>query len=301
MSAPTVRMVEWFNDHWYKLELLSATSQPETRWIPSVTTKLGITDKPFLARWRGDIGNREADMRLFEAQEKGKRIHNAWHIFCIGGVVLYNPWNRPNYTTEEISEIQFEYAGNVAVIQHQEEMLALVKLQRLVGILKPKMIFSEKVVYSLTHNDAGTADNAWEIAEGEYPINGAKPLFIKGGRYLVDLKTGSTVGESAFEQTAAYIKCDEEMGALPYQGSMILHTAAKTRTAIEGLACIVRSREDVEKDYLTYRLKSELWERTNEDAAPRVFEFPSLIRLQENNNGQRPKDVREGQSEVPQN
>lgn len=284
MSDVEVKMVEWFDEHWYKLTLLLEESPPEIRWIPSVTTKLNITDKPFLAKWRGDIGNREADTRLREAQDRGKRIHDAWHRFCTGGAVLYNPWNKPNYTADEVKELQAEHNGNLAILQYQDEMLAIVKLQRLVEILKPKMIFSEKIVYSLANNDAGTADNGWEIAEGEYKVNGAKPLFIKGGRYLVDLKTGSVVDETAYQQTACYVRCDEEMGAPTYEGTLILHTSAKTKSGIEGLACILRAREDVEKDYQTYRLKSELWQRTNEDAAPRVFEFPALIRLKETNN-----------------
>lgn len=282
MSQATVKMVEWFDQHWYKLTLVNG--KLETRWIPSVTTKLGIVDKPFLPRWRGDIGNREADMRLFEAQERGTRIHHAWHIFCTGGTVVYNPWQHPNYTDEEIANLTREADGNIAVIKYQDEMLALTKLQRCVEILKPKMISSERQIYSLVNNDAGTMDNDWEIAEGEYPINGAKTLFIPGGRYVVDLKTGSVVDDNAFCQTAAYAKCAEEMEeaegkSIKYQGTLVLHTSASTRKGIEGFAALLRTKDQMEDDYKTYRITAELWERKNEGAAPRVFEFPSLIKL----------------------
>jgi hypothetical protein len=287
-----VKMVQWFDQHWYKLELVNG--KLETRWIPSVTTKLGIVDKPFLPKWRGDIGNREADMRLFEAQEKGTRIHNAWHVFCTGGTIIYNPWQRPNYTDPEIADLTLEADGNIAVIRYQDEMLALTKLQKVVDLVKPKMIFSEKIVYSLMNNDAGTADNAWEIPKGEYPINGKNPLYISGGRYLIDLKTGGVVDDNAFCQTAAYVKCDEEIGAPPYAGTIIFHTSANTRKGIEGFAALLRSRAEMEEDYKTYRITAELWERKNENAAPRVFEFPSLLSMKqkENTNGSSATDPR---------
>lgn len=272
-----VKMVEWFDQHWYKLTVVNGTT--ETRWIPSVTTKLGIVDKPFLPRWRGDIGNREADMRLFEAQERGTRIHHAWSVFCTGGAIVYNPWQHPNYTDEEIAAVMATHMGNVAVVKYQDEMLALIKLQKAVEILRPKMVYSERMVYSLAHNDAGTADNDWFIEEGDYAINGAKAVHIPAGRYIVDLKTGSMVSDEARYQTAAYLKCSEEMGDGPYAGTLILHTSAQTKKGIEGFAGLLRTRAEAEEDYRTYRIIAELWERKNEDAAPRVFEFPSLLTM----------------------
>lgn len=299
LKAPCVKMVEWFDQHWYKIDLLREDGKPETRWVPSVTTKLNIVDKPFLPKWRGDVGNREADMRLFEAQERGSRIHHAWHVFCTGGTILYNPWQRPNYSEEEIKALTAETEGNIVVVKYQDEMLALWKLQQLVEIVKPEMIFSEKVLYSLTHNDAGTADNAWAIKEGKYPINGKVPLYIPGGKYLLDLKNGSVVGDQANNQTAAYAHCDEEMGSEPYAGTMIVHTSANTKLGIPGLGITLRTRQEVEKDYEEYRLAAKLWEMKNENAAPRVFEFPSLIKLtKENTNEPRPEDVRSEQQEV---
>lgn len=276
MSEVKIKMVDFFDSHVYRIDILNE-GKLETRWIPSVTTKLSITDKPFLAKWRGDIGNREADMRLFESQERGSRIHYAWSVFCNGGLVIYQPWNRPNYTEAEIVELKKNNPLH-AIIKYQDEMLALIKLQKLVNALKPKMHYSERIVYSLTNNDAGTVDNDWEIETGYYNVNGSKPVLIPGGRYVVDLKNGNQVSDEAYYQTAAYLKCSEEMDGTKYAGTIIVHTSSKNKGGIEGLGCHVSLMPQVEEHYKTYRLAAALWEKKNPDFAPKVFEFPTIIK-----------------------
>lgn len=279
MAEVKVKMVEWFNQHWYKVTVYTGPGQEETRMIPSVTTKLGVTDKPFLAQWRGDIGNREADMRLFEAQQRGSRIHFALNVLTTNGIVIYNPWQKPNYNDEDIVEISKQVSGNISVMKYQDEMLAVIKLQRWLEAVKPEILFSERTVYSLTHNDAGTADLGICIKGGAYDVNGSRKLTIPEGNYIVDLKTGSMVSEEAHLQTAAYVKCAEEMKIADFVGTIILHTSSKNKGGIEGLSTILRLREEVEQDYVKYRKYAELWQMKNADAAPRVFEFPSLVTL----------------------
>lgn len=43
---------------------------------PSVTTILSIIRKPYLERWRGEIGNDDADFIMEEAGELGSEVHN---------------------------------------------------------------------------------------------------------------------------------------------------------------------------------------------------------------------------------
>ena len=281
-----VKLVEWFDSHWYKIvyQDKEIVDGPDiTTYFASTTTKLGIVSKPFLARWRGDIGNREADLRLFEAQERGIRIHHGWYTLTTGGVVIYQPFQRPNYNEEEISRLMDAYAGNVAIIRYQDEMYDLWKLQRWIDVVKPKFLASEMTVYSLTNKDAGTLDNLVFIEEGDYMINGAKPLHLPCGIYLLDLKTGKQVDDNAFMQTADYFMCVKEMGLGDSVGTLILHTQAATKKAIEGLSTLYRSKEQVEEDYKDYRLAAALWERKNADAKPNVFEFPSLLTLKKEN------------------
>ncbi len=282
-----IKSIEYFDSRWYKLTL-SIDGKMEVRFIPSVTTKLGIIDKPFLAKWRGDVGNREADQRMQESGERGSRIHYALNVMTTGGTVIFNPWQRPNYTEDEVKQLTLEANGNIATVRNQDEMLSVVRLKSWFEAVKPEIIFSERTVYSLRHNDAGTADLALKIKEGTYAVNGAKPLFIPEGQYLVDLKTGNQVGDEAFYQTACYLYCAEEMGSFGrFQGTIIIHTGASTRGGIKGLATILRGKDQVDSDFNAYRVASKLWEIKNADLTPTLYEFPSLIRLNGNNINQK--------------
>src|SRR6185503_8263046 len=110
-AMPDITLIEYFDDHFYKIE-----HEGNTYYCPSVTTKLGVIDKPFLAKWRGDIGNREADMRSYEAANKGKRIHWAWEVILKGGVCIYDAWHHPTYSAEQIAQLKQEY-GEVAILR----------------------------------------------------------------------------------------------------------------------------------------------------------------------------------------
>jgi len=271
-----IKMIQWFDDHFYKITY-TVDGFEMTDYFPSATTKLGVVAKPFLAKWRGDIGNREADLRMFEASERGVRLHHAWYVLTTGGAVVYNPFQRPNYNEYELEKIMADNFGNVAVIRYQDEMYELYKLQRWLQVVNPTIIASEMIVYSIPNRDAGTTDNVMSIKEGEYMINGAKPLKLPGGVYIVDLKTGNVVDDDAFMQTACYAKCYQEMVKTEIVGTLILHTGSKVRSAIEGLSTLYRSKEQMEQDYQDYRLAAALWERKNGDSKPKVFEFPSLL------------------------
>lgn len=265
--------VEWFDNHFYKIVLPDGTID----YFPSVTTKLGIIAKPFLARWRGDITNREADMRVFEAQEKGIRIHNAAYVLANNGAVLYQPFRAPNFQPGQIEAITKEYDGNVAILNYQEEYYDVLKVNQWLEIVKPEIIYSERNVCSYDYRDAGTLDYLFYIKDGEYPVNGAKPLYIPEGFYVADLKTGNQVDGDAHMQTAAYAKCLEETEGIYVDGTIILHTNAKKKSGIEGLATLLRSREQMEVDYEDYRHAARLWERKNANLKPKVFEMPTML------------------------
>ena len=273
-----VKMIEWFDNHFYKIEYIDEnTLQTAVDYLASVTTKLGVVSKPFIAHWRGDIGNREADLRMFEAGQRGVRIHHAWYVMTTGGAILYQPFQHPNYNDYDIQRITEENFGKVAIVRYQDEMYDLYKLQRWLEIVKPKIVASEFVNYSIKNRDAGTADNIFQIEQGEYAINGAKKLWLAGGYYVVDLKTGKSVDDDAFMQVGDYAFNVREMGVCDPVGTLILHTGSKVSTAIEGLSTLCRNREEIEQDYQDYRLAAALWERKNSQAKPKVFEFPALL------------------------
>lgn len=283
MNIKDVKQVSWFDDRFYKIDLIGDSGILETRWLPSITHKLGIIEKPFLAKWRGDIGNEAADRKMFESQERGSRIHNAFNMVARNGVVAFNPWQTPLYKKEDIEALEVKFGGLVAILANQDEFYQVFKLKKWLDIIKPTILFAEKTVYSLKNNDAGTLDLAVHIKSGKYPVNGSKLLEIPDGDYICDLKTGNMVSEEADFQTAAYLYCAEEMGLGKFNGTIILHTGSKNRGGIEGLSTLLRLRDQVDDDYKGYRLASDLWLRKHKNDTPKIFDMPSIISLKGDN------------------
>lgn len=272
-AAPV--LVEWFDDHWYKV-----TRDGTTHYLPSVTTKLGIIDKPFLAQWRGDLGNREADLRMYEAGQRGKRIHWAYEVALKGGVVIYDPWQAPVYTEQGIADLKLKYDGNVSILRTQDEMWQMAKLQKQFDALNPHVIDVEKKVFDIANKDAGTIDNVLWIDEGDYLISGVKPIHLESGIYINDLKTGKVVDVNTWLQLAAYGFMYEQSHQMKIAGALITHTSANIKGGIPGLKTMVRDRKKlIEKDYPDYRHASALWEREHADDQPASFEFPALIQF----------------------
>ncbi len=279
LPTPTVKMIEWFDDRFYKIGWVDTAQQPHTEFFASVTTKLGVINKPFLARWRGDVGNREADLKANEGANRGVRIHQAWYTLAMKGVVIYQPWQKPNYLPEEIEALKVQYQGKVAILEEQDEMYAVYKLLCWCNVVKPKFIVNELTVYSIPNRDAGTVDNVIDITGGSYMINGTKPLILPAGRYVLDLKTGVAVDDDADLQLAAYWNCLVEMYGWEFQGSLVLHTGASTKGGIPGLATKYRNKEELAADYQIYRKTADVWTWKNANKFPKVFDFPSMITL----------------------
>lgn len=268
-----VIMASYFDEHWYKV-----TQNSVAHYIASVTTKLDVERKYAIEIWRGNLGNREADIKMHDASERGKRIHYALSLYLTGGIVLYNPWNAPIYTDEQIAEMKESVNGLLIVLRNQDEMLDVWKLQRFFEIVKPEVCYSEKIVYSIEKDIAGTLDVAMEIKAGSYPVNGSKPLIIpKTGLYIADLKTGKTVEESFFRQLAPYSYAFEEMGLGKPEGALILHTGATTKSAIPGFSVKICSREALPSYLDDYFHLAAIWKRNNPNAGPDIFDFPSKI------------------------
>lgn len=268
MKVVSVKMVEWFDSRFYRVDFDDGTHD----FYPSATTKLSVSPKPNLAKWRGDVGNREADLRVFEASERGVRIHSAFETLLNDGIVIYNPRQKPTYTGEQIEELKEK--SYVEEVYYQDEMLDVWKLSRFIEIAKPKIIATERTVFSRTFRDAGTLDCLIDIPGGQYCGTD-----IKGGIYVVDLKTGSQVNKDAYRQTACYFNCVKEMGLCEPTGTMILHTGSKVKKGnIPGFSVHVREKE-VQDDFKSFRRLAEVWEEENPNAKPVVFDFPTLLTL----------------------
>lgn len=270
-----IEVVEFFDDRYYKIVRPGKLDD----YFPSVTTKLSVVGKPFLAKWRGDIGNREADMRLFEAQNRGTRIHQAWNTLLTGGVAVYQNWKNPAHSKEEVTAFNEKYMGNVSLLPYQDEYLDLLKLYKFLEIVKPKIIASELTVYSEKYEEAGTIDNVFQIQEGEYLISGREPVVLPTGIYIADVKSGKSFDDTAYMQMAAYANMYTELTGTAIQGTLGLHTGGKTKSGIEGFSVYPHLAEEVTQDFQDFRHASNLWLRNNKTAKPRNFTFPAMLTL----------------------
>ena len=277
MNKPLdVKMIDWFDDHWYRVRYLNEAKQEVEDYFASVTTKLGILAKPFLIKWYGDIGTREAQRKMREAADRGTRIHWAWYFWAVGGAVVYQDRRSPAYSKEEMDELYTKYAGKVWTLENQDEHYDFLKLVSMFDILKPNIFESEKKVFNIEHREAGTADNIMQLAEGEYLVSGKTPLKLPGGWYIGDLKTGAAVGKENFMQISAYVHCAESMGYSRFQGALIYHTQSSIRTGIPGLKVYHLTREEIDQHYADFRDISRVWERQSK-SKPKIRQMPCLV------------------------
>ena len=268
-----IKTALFFDDRGYRIEFKDGSIYEQA----SVTTKLGIEDKPFLYRWYADQGWDQARKKLHDSGERGKRIHYALFIYQMGGIVLFNNPQAPTYTEDHIKEFQ-KMNPYFVILQNQDEMLAMVKLQKFFDIVNPKIIESERTVWSIKHGIAGTLDMALEIEKGTYDVNGSKKLIIpETGIYIGDLKTGAQISDSAWAQIAAYKVAFDELSGLKSKGGLVLHTSASTKSGIEGFAAPLLTSEQLEPHFQFFKHASAMWDFRNPNFTLKAFSFPTLI------------------------
>lgn len=263
----------FFDDRGYRLKFPNGSTWEQA----SVTTKLGIEDKPFLYKWYAELGWDQARKKLNEAGERGKRIHYAMFVYLMGGVVIYNPWQIPNYTEDEVNEFK-KMNPYFMVLSNQDEMLALWKVQKFFDVVKPEIIKLEETVWDIKEGIVGTLDMALKIEKGTYDVNGSKGLVVlETGVYIGDLKTGSMVSDSAWAQIAAYQKAFESLSGLQTKGGFVLHTSSSNKKGIEGLGCLIKTSEELIMNYKIFKSLSYVWDQRNPGFTLKAFEFPTLI------------------------
>ena len=297
-EAISVKLIEWFDDRFYKIIYTNAEKVDVEEYLASVTTKLGALAKPFLARWRGDLGNREADFKTMEAADRGSRTHWAWYTYINNGAVVFRPPRTPLLNEAEMAEIMEKYKGQVSILQSQDEMFDMMKLQEFCRRVKPEVLECERTVYDLEHKDAGTLDNLFRIKAGTYDINGAKPLNLVGGIYPFDLKTGKTIAKDSRMQLSAYAIMVEKLLGLAVAGALIGHTQASTKKGIEGFSTTVLTREEIDGEYQDYRNIAKVWERNFGTMKPKVRQIPAVISRLINES--KPEPTPESKPEKPQ-
>jgi len=268
-----INSVLYFDERGYRITFKDGGTWEQA----SVTTKLAIEEKPFLLKWYANLGWDEARKQLHESGDRGKRIHFALYCYLMNGVVVYNPWQVPNYTDDEIEKLKNDHPFFM-VLKNQDEMIALWKLQQFFEKVNPKIIDTERTVWSQKHGIAGTLDMALEIEKGTYDVNGSRGLMIpETGIYIGDLKTGSTIADSAWAQIAAYQVAWEERTGLKSKGGLVLHTSSGNKSGIEGLATPMKTSEELEPHFEFFKHASAMWNFRNPGFTLKAFSFPTLI------------------------
>ena len=148
---------------------------------PSVTTALSIIRKPFLERWRGELGNEEADRVRDEAGDLGSEVHNCCQAIDEGHQYYCN--------SEMVEKI---------VETYKQWTFAMVKT----------WVEVEKVVHCDHYQYAGRLDRV-AVLKGD-----KKPT-------VIDLKTSPVASKDMGLQLAAYQHCLEDMGITPIRRIII--------------------------------------------------------------------------------
>jgi len=273
-----VKQIAFFDDRFYRLVLYDNS----VIYLPSVTTVLHAVPKPFLAQWRGQVGNQEADRKMNEAMDRGTRVHQACHVYSMGGGVIWDP-----YTSKGMTDLndaadglrkQFKAAGRpYATIQEQGEMMQVGRWAQWLKVVGPKTQGSEMVVYSMELGVAGTLDYVHTIEAGKYQIQGSKSIeFDKTGLYVQDLKTGGE-DQSYWMQIAAYAKMYELSTGQHIEGGMITYLDASVTGGIAGCKTVYKNWEELRLELDDFMNTKRLWVKFFGNTSPKVFDFPNVF------------------------
>jgi hypothetical protein len=268
------KQIEWFDDRFYRVE-----HEGVTYYLASVTTILGIINKPFISHWRGEVGNERANQVMNEAQDRGSRIHHACYLYSGGGIVLNDSWKMGVFDHETRLELSKRYNGKIIVLS-QEEFLPFYRYVQFFELVKPTVILSESAVYSVEMGCAGTVDVVMDIAEGEYEIGGSETVKLEGGLYTVDIKTGKQISDEYYLQVAGYDKLlQDDFDKDDLKGALVLHLEAQTKKGIEGFKAHHRTREMLDADLEDFERAKHLFYRQNKTLKPKVFELPTYATM----------------------
>lgn len=241
-----VKQIQYFDSRYYKIQYGKGKQQKEM-YLPSVTEILQAYPKPFLAKWRGEIGNERADQIVMEALKFGSFVHYGAEVLARGGIIIYNPLERETYSEKEIAALVKKY-GEICICRHQQEYVQLHRIWQFFNEIKPTRLQTEQTVYSIKNQFAGTLDLLMWVEGGSYGIAGAKPVTLETGYYVGDYKTGKAGGDTFTYnmQIAAYMEAVMEGSPevrKHLKGGIVIHPAnTQIKAGIAGLKATVIDR-----------------------------------------------------------
>lgn len=282
-----VKQIQWFNEHWYKVNFSDIPVDLRVKWglpetgfdfLASVTTKLGAAPKPWLPKWRGQVGNWEADRIMNEAGNKGTRVHHSAEVILKGGIVIYQNDKVPAHSPEEIAALTSSGAP-FSIVSDQKEYMETRYFKKMFRMLNCKVIATEFMLYDFEYRFAGTSDGL-VYCEKEQIINQGgsgkhKTIKMVPGYYLYDIKTGSEISE-AKKQLAAYARALFALFGIEVKGAFVLHTNAKSE---RGWNIEAYSEEELQIGWEQFKKVSAVWEIYPSEK-PKIFDMPSTLTLE---------------------
>lgn len=285
--------VEWFDDRFYKvdvplniapewLENIPANYIEHCKdhievFLPSFTTIYGNTEPmPFLPKWRGKVGNVEADIISEVAKQKGSNIHNAIDLLLKGHAIIFqNPKNQ-NVSEAEIKAFKKKHKRPVNVLYSQEEMIQVTRFKRLIDVIKPEIVDTEQHLFNFKECYAGTRDQKWIVSKDvTLKLSSKTTKVVPAGTYVVDLKTGKHFDDKyASTQLSAYAEADPESEKIT--GAIGINLNKERASGVDGYDIMIKTREELAPYFEHFKDLKRIFFFDN-PVRPKKFELPLVI------------------------
>ena len=297
----SVQRVTYFDDRYYKIDINMPTEEEDKTqslkllehlperllstdesgtlsiYLPSSTTILSHNNNPFLARWRGDVGNINADYISRKALTLGSEIHNVIDLRAKGYDVIYNDAKVPAMTPTQIAQYMNEVNPSTVIIDTQEVAVQLARFEQVFQALEPEILETETTVYNIAEVYAGTLDQVWNITEDKEIKAGRTTYKLPKGIYVVDIKTGSGINETQyFAQLSSYCKAENITSKYDVTGAIILHLNADIKSGIVGFKPYIKFSEELERYWNYFKNTRDNYIFENQ-VYPKFFEIPILF------------------------
>lgn len=255
-------MVQWFNQHWYKLG---------DEYLPSVTTIIGDTlNKPYLQKWIGEVGNEQARLISTRAMELGSRVHNACDLLNKGHEIALNNNGGADCNGVPTFRLhdQFEYAQ-------------VIRYATALEILNARVLCSEQRIFNPKDGYAGTIDGLIYSEGGAVDIS--SKLELEKGYYIVDIKTGKSIWEEYQYQMGAYAEAFKytfpKKKNKQLKGALIIHTNSSTKKGrMAGLNILYFDRPTLTENFKIFKCMLDIW-KARPHSKPKDELLPATITL----------------------
>jgi len=283
LGIKDVIRIDYFDSRYYKIlyEVTNGKKKTlEEEHFPSVTEILGAFPKPFLARWRGEVGNERAEQVISDALNLGSTIHSGAELIANGAAVVYNPYGKPIYNEKQLKDMEKKF-GKIFICRFQKEFVQLYRIWQFFEIVKPTKIETEITVYSLKWKFAGTTDLFCYIKEGDYMIQGSQPMYLQEGFYLCDYKTGKNIDKSNKFQVSAYMEAimegKQEMRKKIVGGLLLHPNNEKIENGIQGFKATLITMEEQQEYFRSFIKVYDVYKIDKPIPTPKEFAIPTVL------------------------